>query len=96
MKTRTTAALISCALVCALASAVRGQQNPSFPPPKAGFSFPQKQTLTYSVDWRVFPAGTAVVHFEAAGDAERVSATAMLHKYKMRYFPFRQHEMGSL
>jgi hypothetical protein len=28
------------------------------------------------VDWRVFTAGTAVVHFEAAGDLEHVSATA--------------------
>lgn len=46
------------------------------PPPDAGFVFPQKQTLTYSVDWRVFPAGTAVIHFEAAGDRERVNATA--------------------
>ena len=45
-------------------------------PPRAGFSFPQKQTLTYSVDWRVFPAGTATLHFEADGDRERLSATA--------------------
>jgi hypothetical protein len=28
------------------------------------------------VDWRVFPAGTAVLHFEAVGDWERLSATA--------------------
>ena len=28
------------------------------------------------MDWRVFTAGTAVVHFEAAGDLEHVSATA--------------------
>ena len=46
------------------------------PPPDAGFTFPQKQTLTYSVDWRVFPAGKAVIRFEAAGDRERVNATA--------------------
>jgi hypothetical protein len=45
-------------------------------PPRAGFSFPQKQTLIYSVDWRVFPAGTAVLHFEAAGDRERITANA--------------------
>ena len=42
----------------------------------ASFTFPLKQTLTYSVDWRVFPAGTAVMHFEAIGDRERVTATA--------------------
>jgi hypothetical protein len=54
----------------------RGQQNPPLPPPRPGFTFPQKQTLTYAVDWRVFSAGTAVVHFEAAGDLEHVSANA--------------------
>jgi hypothetical protein len=75
VKTRTTAALIFCAL-CAFAVGVRGQNAPSLPAPRPGFSFPQKQTLSYSVDWRVFPAGTAVVHFEAAGDAEHVSANA--------------------
>src|SRR5690348_1683453 len=52
------------------------KQIAPLPPPDAGFVFPQKQTLTYSVDWRVFPAGTAVIHFEAAGDRERVNATA--------------------
>lgn len=78
MKTRTTAILIFCAQFCAmiLAVAAHGQQNPPLPAPRPGFVFPQKQTLSYSVDWRVFPAGTAVVHFEAAGDAERVSANA--------------------
>ena len=45
-------------------------------PPRTGFSFPQKQTLTYAVDWRVFPAGTAVIHFEQAGDHERIAASA--------------------
>jgi hypothetical protein len=52
------------------------QQAITLTPPRAGFTFPQKQTLTYSVDWRVFPAGTAVVHFESDGGRERVSATA--------------------
>jgi hypothetical protein len=74
VKTRTSAALIFCALVGAVVACA--QQNPGLPPPKAGFSFPQKQTLTYSVDWRVFPAGTAVVHFEAAGDTEHITANA--------------------
>ena len=45
-------------------------------PPRPGYSFPQKQTLTYAVDWRVFPAGTAVIHFEQAGDRERIAASA--------------------
>jgi hypothetical protein len=68
------AAAIVCAFV--LAAQVCAQQAPQLAPPRAGFSFPQKQTLTYSVDWRVFPAGTAVLHFEAMGDRERLTANA--------------------
>jgi len=45
-------------------------------PPRAGYSFAQKQTLTYTVDWRVFQAGTAVIHFEQVGDRERITASA--------------------
>ena len=82
MKKRTTYLLIS-ALILSLA-ALSQQQTPqpalpqlaTLPAPQPGFAFPSKQTLTYSVDWRVFPAGTAVLHFEAAGDRERVSASA--------------------
>ena len=44
--------------------------------PATQFSLPQKQTLNYSVDWRVFPAGTATFHLQAEGDRERVIATA--------------------
>jgi uncharacterized protein DUF3108 len=60
----------------ALAAVAYGQQIPPLSPPRAGFTFPLKETLTYTVDWRVFSAGTAVLHFEAAGDRERLSATA--------------------
>ena len=71
--------------VFALAAVFAGaQQAPAPPavtqtltPPRPGFSFPQKQTLTYLVDWRVFPAGTAVLHFEQQDDnMEKLSATA--------------------
>lgn len=51
-------------------------QLPALPPPSQGFNFPPKQTLTYTVDWRVFSAGTAVLHFEAQGDRERLTADA--------------------
>ena len=74
MKTRSTAATLLCAL--SLAALAHGQQVPPLTPPRAGFSFPQKQTLTSSVDWRVFPAGTAVLQFEALGDRERITANA--------------------
>ena len=49
---------------------------PLLPEPRAGFNFPQKQTLTYAVDLRVLPAGTAVVHYETQGDTEKITATA--------------------
>lgn len=70
MKTRTYAIAFLCAF--ALATVVHGQ----LAAPQPGFAFPQKRTLTYSVDWRVFPAGTAVLHFEAMGDRERLTANA--------------------
>jgi hypothetical protein len=74
VKTRTTAATILCAF--AMAAAAFGQQVAPLSPPRPGFTLPQKQTLTYSVDWRVFTAGTAVLHFEANGDRERLTANA--------------------
>jgi len=55
---------------------ISAQTPPTLTPPRAGFSFPQRQTLTYAVDWRVFPAGTAVLHFESQGDREHLTATA--------------------
>ena len=60
----------------AFAGLAYGQQQTTLAPPRAGFTFPQRKTLTYSVDWRVFPAGTAVIHFESDGDREKISATA--------------------
>ena len=74
MKTRQTIATTLCAF--ALAAGAHAQKVDPLAPPRAGFALPQKQTLTYSVDWRVFPAGTAVLHFEAAGDRERITANA--------------------
>jgi hypothetical protein len=62
-----------------LLASVDGQTVPTappLPPPRAGYSFPQKQTLTYSVDWRVFPAGTVTMHLETDGNMERVTVTA--------------------
>ncbi len=47
----------------------------AFPPPAPGWSLPARQTLTYAVDWRVFPAGTATVHLESDGNLERISVT---------------------
>jgi hypothetical protein len=74
VKTRILATAILGAL--SLAAVAHGQQVPSLPPPRPGFSFPLKQTLTYAVDWRVFPAGTAVIRFEADGSRENLTASA--------------------
>lgn len=81
MRRRTILLTIFCAI--ALVAFARAQQAasgapqlPALAPPRPGFSFPQKQTLTYSVDWRVFSAGTAVLHFEAVGDREKLTANA--------------------
>ena len=81
MRERTISKAIFCALVLACSGiaqqpATPAPQLPPLPPPRAGYSFPQKQTLTYSVDWRVFPAGTAVIRFEQVGDREKLSADA--------------------
>lgn len=52
------------------------QTAPPLIPPRPGYNFPAKQTLTYAVDWRVFPAGTTVMHLEQQdGDEERISAS---------------------
>jgi len=77
VKTRTTiAAILSALVLAAVPPLAFAQQSPALAPPRPGFSFPQKRTLTYSVDWRVFPAGTAVLRFEAAGDRENLTASA--------------------
>ena len=62
------------ACVCAVLIAV-GQTLPPLLAPAANFSFPTKQTLTYAVDWRVFPAGTATFHLEQVGGMQHVVAT---------------------
>ena len=67
-------------LACVLAASVlHAETPPSVPPlraPHSGFSFPVRQTLNYTVDWRVFPAGVVSFHQEADGDLERISVTA--------------------
>jgi hypothetical protein len=45
------------------------------PVPRPGYNFPARETLTYTVDWRVFPAGTTVMHLQQDGNEERVTAS---------------------
>ncbi len=49
---------------------------PTLLPPDPIYTFPARQTLTFSVDWRVYTAGTAVFHLEQQGTQEKVTATA--------------------
>jgi Protein of unknown function (DUF3108) len=49
---------------------------PTLQAPQPGFSFPSKQTLTFTVDWRVFTAGTAVFQLEQQGTVQKITATA--------------------
>jgi hypothetical protein len=44
--------------------------------PPGNFEYPQHETLTYSVDWRVFTAGTAVFHLEQQNGVLKISTTA--------------------
>ncbi len=57
------------------ASAQTGQTTPLLIAPRTDYSYPAKETLTYAVDWRVFPAGTTVMHLQQEGDEEHVSAS---------------------
>ena len=51
-------------------------QAPPLAPPVAGYSFPQHETLTFTVDWRVFTAGRAVFQLDQAGGLMHVQASA--------------------
>ena len=70
--------------VAAAGSWLWAQQSPAgapasvapLTPPRTGYSFPAKQSYTYAVDWRVFPAATATLHLEADGARERLTVTA--------------------
>jgi hypothetical protein len=49
---------------------------PTLQPPIAGYVFPAHRTLTFTVDWRVFTAGTAVFHLDQSSTVERITSTA--------------------
>jgi hypothetical protein len=87
LKARKLSATTAFLLLCASCGVACGQlftkpapapQRP-IPPltaPQAGFVYPQSETLTFSVDWRVFTAGVAIFKLERVGDVEKISATA--------------------
>jgi hypothetical protein len=51
-------------------------QAPLVLPPAPGYLYPAHQTLTYTVDWRVFTAGKAVFQLDQQGSMVRVQASA--------------------
>jgi hypothetical protein len=57
-------------------AAVPTRPIPVLQVPIQGFDFPQHETLTYTVDWRVFQGGTAIFHLDQANNVMKVSATA--------------------
>lgn len=74
------------ALLCALLAARLAGQQPAAPdtigplaqihPTPANHVFPNGQSFVYEAEWRLWTAGTARISLEAAGDNQRVSATA--------------------
>jgi len=75
---RVLAAAAIALLVIAPSSNLEAQSSANLPalaPPPQSYAFPEKQTLHYVVDWRVFPAATASIHLELEGDTVRVSGS---------------------
>jgi hypothetical protein len=68
--------ILPCALALVPLLAETPAATPALQAPRAGFQFPAKQTLSYAVDWRVFPAGVVSFHQQAEGNTENVSVTA--------------------
>lgn len=64
------------AQVPAKAAVTAQRPIPVLQPPPPGFQYPQRETLNFSVDWRVFTAGIAVFHLEQSGDTMKITATA--------------------
>jgi len=62
-------------LCFSLLAGARAQNAPPLPAPHPGLGLPARQSLTYTVDWRVFPAGTVTFRQEADGDVQRITVT---------------------
>ena len=48
---------------------------PTLQAPHPDFVYPTKQTITFTVDWRVFTAGTAVFQLEQQGAVQKITAS---------------------
>jgi hypothetical protein len=68
---------ISCLAPAQLAkNAQIASDMPHIAAPDSNYKFPNRQTLSYRVDWRLFNAGTATLKMERAGREQRILATA--------------------
>lgn len=88
IRTRSTSFFVAALLLLAILSPglhaqLLGPRTPSAPvviptlqPPPAQFTYPQHETLTFTVDWRVFTAGTAVFTLDQQAKHMNISATA--------------------
>lgn len=56
-------------------------------PPPASYRFPTGEKLTYSVQWHMFNAGTAVILMQSSGLREHLSSTADSAGFANRIFP---------
>jgi peptidyl-tRNA hydrolase len=70
------AAVVASVSATAQKEGVPPAQAPLVSPPAPGFVFPTHETLTYTVDWRVFTAGKAVFQLDQAGSLVKVQASA--------------------
>lgn len=68
--------VLICFLLLASTHGQTAHNVPPLPEPHPGLGLPARQTLSYTVDWRVFPAGTATFHQEADGDIQHITVTA--------------------
>jgi hypothetical protein len=64
------------AMSCAVQALAQQSPIPKLQPPPTGYAFPTQETLSYTVDWRVFTAGTAVFHLTREGNVQKINATA--------------------
>ena len=67
---------VACVLVPGLLHAETQHVMPPLPKPQPGYVFSAQETLNYSVDWRVFPAGVATFHVKTQGGIQHVSVEA--------------------
>ncbi len=57
-------------------SSLRASNESRIVAPGPMYRFPNGQTLSYRVEWRLFDAGTATIRMEAAGPKQRIVSTA--------------------